>query len=69
MTELEKKIEAMIQLSKEASEAERVLKMKNGLMDDLMKELLIEHLGYPKDMTKIPFGEILEKVYLAGKRA
>lgn len=68
MTELEKKLEKLDDLHSEMREANRVLTMKTGQFEDLLKEITQKHLSIPADQKEISISTLIRNSYLAGKQ-
>lgn len=65
---IEEKLNKIESLQSDIKEGERVLMMKTGQMNDLLKDLAENDLGFPKDSKQYALSELLSKVYQAAKK-
>lgn len=63
---LKEKLEKLTELQSDLKEAERVVMMKGGLMNDLIKDIATTHLGFAKDTQQFPLVDLLNGAYKAG---
>lgn len=71
MTDIQKKIDKIQTIMPEVQEAQRVLTMKSGLMDDIMRDLLVREFGQKLDEAgtiNLPLQDLIKIVYEKGYR-
>lgn len=63
---LKEKLEKLSELQSDLKEAERVVMMKGGLMNDLIKDIATSHFGFAKDTKEFPLVGLLNGAFQAG---
>jgi hypothetical protein len=67
MSELEKKLEKAQELKRDLDEAQRVVMLKGGQLEDVLKDVFQNHLGIDKDKKEVHLPDLLMQAFKKGK--